>query len=238
MNKNLQKQPTKKYTAYADDIFNLYDTSYRRKVGEYDSYEEAEAACRKIIDDFIKMYGSNKKELALAHAHHGESPFVVPDGPNGESFSATSYYDEVFDKHFKSSKNDKEKEEKELYIALDIDWKTGIFYTYLINPTDIDYSHVLFNSDGYGSFDDELIQTDSKEKDLGKLSRNSFVVIEQSHLYELGEFNISYHLTLVEENSNQALGLTFGLDKRCHHGWSKENEEYIDEANKSLIKID
>ena len=87
------------YNVYVDDVFDLYDTSRRYCAGTYDSYEDAEAHCKKIIDDFVKEYGSTEENLSLAYMLHGESPFIMPS-PKGKHFSASKYFTEATKKHF------------------------------------------------------------------------------------------------------------------------------------------
>ena len=42
-----------KYTVFVDDNFHMGDEEERYRLGEYDSCEEAVAACKMIVDEFL-----------------------------------------------------------------------------------------------------------------------------------------------------------------------------------------
>ncbi len=80
------------FTVYIDDVFNLYDTDCRRKHGEYQTYEEAVGACKKLIDDFIEDHAKNgEDELHRCHYFWGKDPWVSPEPP-GKHFSSSQYF--------------------------------------------------------------------------------------------------------------------------------------------------
>ena len=88
-----------KYKVYVDDVFDLYNTDRRYCAGEFCSYEDAENCCKKIIDDFIEAYGTDRDALSNAYYFHGESPFVMPSNSE-KPFYASAYYEEVSKRHF------------------------------------------------------------------------------------------------------------------------------------------
>lgn len=76
-----------------DDNFHYVDESERYKLGEFETCEEAVAACVKIVDEFPeKGYkkGMSFKELYEGYLGFGEDPFVV-SGDENCFFSAWTY---------------------------------------------------------------------------------------------------------------------------------------------------
>ena len=91
-----------KYTIHCQEVFHLYEPEYKCTLGEYDSYDEAVAVCKEELDEFIEDYGSDRKNLALAYAHHGENLHVSPTPEGVEPFSSIHYYEEAVERHFKN----------------------------------------------------------------------------------------------------------------------------------------
>ncbi len=90
MGKNTQ---LKKYQVYVDDNFHFMDESERYKLGEFQSYEEAVAACKKMVDRFLEgeyRNGMSFKELHELFMMFGEDPFIVPSDEESR-FSAWEY---------------------------------------------------------------------------------------------------------------------------------------------------
>jgi len=88
-----QTSQTKKYEVYVDDNFHYMDESERYRHGEFETCEEATAACKKIVDDFLeKGYkeGMSFEELYGGYTGFGEDPFIVSDDKDC-FFSAWSY---------------------------------------------------------------------------------------------------------------------------------------------------
>ena len=82
-----------KYTLYVDDNFHYMDESERYTYGEFDTREEAVAAAKKIIDEFLDpVYEPwmTAKEMYEGYVMFGEDPFIVPDDP-ADHFSAWGY---------------------------------------------------------------------------------------------------------------------------------------------------
>ncbi len=76
-----------------DDNFHFMDENQRYKHGEYQSFEEAVAACKKIVDNFLESgykQGTSFKELYEGYMMFGEDPFIVPDNKECH-FSAWEY---------------------------------------------------------------------------------------------------------------------------------------------------
>ena len=62
--------------------------------GTFADYAEAEAACRKIVDDFLagnRKPGIGADALFRIYTTFGEDPSVDAAGPAGERFSAWDY---------------------------------------------------------------------------------------------------------------------------------------------------
>jgi hypothetical protein len=82
-----------KYTIFVDDNFHNGAEEERYLLGEYESYQEAVAVCKKIVDDFMsKGYrnGMSFKELWEGYMMFGEDPFIESKDPEC-TFSAWSY---------------------------------------------------------------------------------------------------------------------------------------------------
>ena len=75
-----------KYVVMVDDNFHFADESERYEAGEFDTYEEAEALCREIVQKSLKESGYDLE----GWKHYGDSPFIV-----GGKFRASSYAEEL-----------------------------------------------------------------------------------------------------------------------------------------------
>lgn len=81
------------YRVLVDDNFHHMDEGERYTLGEFDSCEQAIAACRSIVDRFlIEQYrlGVTAQELLDTYRGFGDDPFVVTTDPLC-SFSAWEY---------------------------------------------------------------------------------------------------------------------------------------------------
>ncbi len=81
-----------KYEVFVDDNFHYMDEDERYKLGEFDTEEEAIAACKKIVDEFLLTNyepGMGEKDLYDSYTSFGEDPFMRPGSPG--SFSAWTY---------------------------------------------------------------------------------------------------------------------------------------------------
>ena len=69
------------------------DESERYDKGEHATYEDAAAACKTIVDDYlVHTYkkGMTADELYESYIDFGEDPFIIPDDKS-ERFSAWNY---------------------------------------------------------------------------------------------------------------------------------------------------
>lgn len=81
-----------KWIVMVDDNFAFMDTSERYKDGEYDSYEEAMAKCKAIVDDYLDSAlepGMTAEQLLASYQMFGEDPFII--GNKKDDFSAWKY---------------------------------------------------------------------------------------------------------------------------------------------------
>jgi len=79
-----------KYTVYVDDNFHYMDESERYKHGEFDDCASAIAACKQIVDEFLKENRSKGDELLATYLMFGDDPFILTDDPDCK-FSARDY---------------------------------------------------------------------------------------------------------------------------------------------------
>jgi hypothetical protein len=82
-----------KFSVLVDRPFNQMDESQRYLLGEFDSYDAATAACRRIVDEFFLASfdpAASADELYAAYMAFGEVPTVSPHDA-GEQFSASAY---------------------------------------------------------------------------------------------------------------------------------------------------
>jgi hypothetical protein len=50
----MKSETPKKYRVYVDDNFNYMDEDKRYQSGEFDTEEEAVAACKRIVDEYLR----------------------------------------------------------------------------------------------------------------------------------------------------------------------------------------
>ena len=80
------------YTVEVDDNYHYMDESERYTLGEYDTWEEALAAAKKVVDDFLDASSESGAKLYDDYVSFGEDPFISGGPPDGqESFSAWAY---------------------------------------------------------------------------------------------------------------------------------------------------
>lgn len=85
------------YAVFVDDNFHYQDEGERYKLGEFDKWETAVAACKKIADDFLAQNykpGMTAEELYKIYTSFGEDPFILkknPDAPPRSGFSTWDY---------------------------------------------------------------------------------------------------------------------------------------------------
>ena len=82
-----------KYPVFVDDNFHYMDESERYQLGDFESLEEAVAACQRIVDEFLMSNyrpGMTAGELLTQYTFYGEDPFVFT-GDGTVPFSARDY---------------------------------------------------------------------------------------------------------------------------------------------------
>ena len=85
-----------KYSVYVDDNFSLPPDDSRYKLGDFASLDEAVAACKRMVDEFLKAHVPTDKTAAERYEEYtqgGPDPFIVTDDPEAKhrAFSAWSY---------------------------------------------------------------------------------------------------------------------------------------------------
>jgi hypothetical protein len=84
---------TRSFTVMVDENSHYLDESERYEHGTFATYDEALAACRRIVDEFLAAQhqpGMTAADLYSLYTTFGEDPHIVPDQP-GASFSAWGY---------------------------------------------------------------------------------------------------------------------------------------------------
>jgi hypothetical protein len=90
------KPPCKPFIVKVDDNYHYMDEDSRYTAGEFDTYEEALALAKKIVDETTYPSiesGHTPDEVVYDYKTFGEDPWIVSDGsiPYEGSFSAWSY---------------------------------------------------------------------------------------------------------------------------------------------------
>lgn len=83
-----------RYRVLVDDDFHYRDESERYELGEFETLEEAVAACKRVVDEFLMSNyrpGMTAAELYTQYALFGEDSFVVYSGQQTVPFSARDY---------------------------------------------------------------------------------------------------------------------------------------------------
>ncbi len=86
-----------KYTVFVDENSRSQDKNERYKLADFDTREEAIAACKKIVDEFFKGYEPGKHsfdKLWNEYMMFGEDPFMISKDKN-LAFSAWDYAKEL-----------------------------------------------------------------------------------------------------------------------------------------------
>jgi hypothetical protein len=86
--------PAGKYTVLVDDNYHYMEESARHRVGSFDKLDEAIAACKKVVDEWLE--DSRKPEMTAGELYgmykmFGEDPFIVSEGDSSVPFSAWEY---------------------------------------------------------------------------------------------------------------------------------------------------
>ncbi|MGP8268464.1 MAG: hypothetical protein ACLQLH_00200 [Terracidiphilus sp.] len=85
-----------KYSVHVDDNYHYMDESERYKKGDYATLDEAIAACKQMVDDFLMDEVEPEGTAAERYARYtgfGPDPFIVTNDPDAGSpaFSAWNY---------------------------------------------------------------------------------------------------------------------------------------------------
>jgi hypothetical protein len=90
------RKPSRPFTVCVDDNFHYMDKDHRYTAGEFDTYDEALALAKKIVDESIVPTiegGSTPEEAVESYRMFGEDPWIISDGSIAcdDHFSAWSY---------------------------------------------------------------------------------------------------------------------------------------------------
>ena len=80
------------YKVMVDDNYDYMDLEKRYTQGEYETFEAAIDACKKIVDQWLASSykpGMSAEELCSAYKNFGLDPWI--SGPENKSFSAWEY---------------------------------------------------------------------------------------------------------------------------------------------------
>jgi hypothetical protein len=81
-----------KYTVLVDDNYRFMDEDERYEVGSFSTLEEAVAACKAIVDEFLHgayKPGMTAEQLYDGYVGFGEDPFI--SGPSSGGYSSWDY---------------------------------------------------------------------------------------------------------------------------------------------------
>jgi len=110
-----------KFEVFVDDNFHYMDEDSRYLLGEFETFEEAVAACKSIVDEFlIHGYkpGISPEELYSGYINFGEDPYISAKGFTGPPFSAWSY---AKDRCYEICQNPPEPVQEEKIISLTVE---------------------------------------------------------------------------------------------------------------------
>ena len=70
-----------RFTVFVEDNFHRMAESERNKLGEFETYETAVAACKEVVDEFLRLNhkpGVTAAALCEAYRTFGDNPFILP----------------------------------------------------------------------------------------------------------------------------------------------------------------
>lgn len=82
------------FTVRIRENSHYMDESEAYDHGSFATYAEAEAACRRIVDDYLagaKKPGMSADDLFRSYTTFGDDPSIDAGGPDGRPFSAWDY---------------------------------------------------------------------------------------------------------------------------------------------------
>ena len=85
-----------RYSVQVDDNFHYQDEGARYRLGDFTTLDDAVAACKKVVDQFLEAAASPDGTAAERYQHYagfGPDPFITTDDPNVGKvpFSAWDY---------------------------------------------------------------------------------------------------------------------------------------------------
>jgi hypothetical protein len=88
----------------------------------------------------------------------------------------------------------------------------GFYYTvYFVNNSDYDIEELSYETGGFATFDEELVQTSTFSRVIGKVPTKSFVEVETD---DEGSFDFVIHFTfLLKHNSQRVENKSFTVGK-------------------------
>ena len=104
------------FTVMVDDNYHYMDGDSRYVAGKFDTWEEALALAKKIVDETVGSAindGLSPKDAIRNYRHFGEDPWIIGSGavPEGGHFSAWKYAEErAFQLYVLKNRMDKESE--------------------------------------------------------------------------------------------------------------------------------
>ena len=89
----MTKLANQTFTVFVDDNFHYQDQDERYSAGEFGSYEEAVAECKRIVELSLQEGLSQKgpmtaDQLYSYYTSFGDDPFVTPGSTDHSRFSA------------------------------------------------------------------------------------------------------------------------------------------------------
>ena len=83
-----------KYLVLVADNFHYMDEGNEYELGRFATSEEAKAACRRIVDEYLVKatwpYGTTAEDMFRSYAMYGQDPYIVSSDENCR-FSAWTY---------------------------------------------------------------------------------------------------------------------------------------------------
>jgi hypothetical protein len=84
------------YSVYVDDNFHYQDEGARYKLGDFATLDDAIAACKKVVDEFLRSETPSDRPAEERYEQYtgfGPDPFIMTDDPNAgrPPFSAWTY---------------------------------------------------------------------------------------------------------------------------------------------------
>jgi len=84
------------FIVFVDDNYCYIDEERRWKLGEFETYQQALAAAKKVVDDCLPEScppGKTAEDLYRTYTGFGDDPFILGEGPGvpAKRFSAWGY---------------------------------------------------------------------------------------------------------------------------------------------------